>query len=212
MARWRAIIFSDECSVEIGKGKRKRWCFRLNYQGEKWKKENISPYKKRQRNLCMVWGAIWGSSCSDITFLERDPTSKRNGYSGRSYLTILEQALPTIWETGLRFMQDNAPIHASPLAKNWLSDNAIPVLEWPPYSPDLNPIEHAWARLKETVNALDPGLEEYGGGEEALKERLASLLEQAWLEISQDYFNKLVESMPRRIDAVIAAGSSYTKY
>ena len=160
----------------------------------------------------MVWGAIWGSSRSDIIFLERDPTSKRNGYSGRSYLTILEKALPTIWEPGLTFMQDNAPIYASCLAKNWLSDNAIPVLEWPPYSPDLNPIEHAWARLKETVHALDPGLEEYGGGEDALKKRLASLLEQAWLEISQDYFDKLVESMPRRIEAVIAAGGWYTKY
>jgi hypothetical protein len=212
MARWRAIIFSDECSIEIGKGRRKRWCFRLNYQGEKWKKENISPYKKGKGISVMVWGAIWGSSRSDIIFLERDPTSKHNGYSGRSYLAILEEALPTIWEPGLIFMQDNAPIHASHLVKNWLSDNMIPVLKWPPYSPDLNPIEHAWVRLKETAHALDPGLEEYGGGEDVLKEHLAGLTEQAWSEISQDYFDRLVESMPRRIKAVINAGGWYTKY
>jgi transposase len=89
-------------------------------------------------------------------------------------------------------MQDKAPIHASYLVKNWFSDNAILVLKWPPYSPDLNLIEHALARLKETVHALNPGLEEYGGGEDILKEYPARLIVQAWSEISQDYFNRLV--------------------
>jgi transposase len=41
------------------------------------------------------------------------------------------------------FMQDNAPIHTAHIIKDWLEEMAIEVLEWPPYSPDLNPIEHA---------------------------------------------------------------------
>jgi transposase len=41
---WRRIIWSDECSVEIGKGKRHKWVFRLNFHNEKWKKEYVDTY------------------------------------------------------------------------------------------------------------------------------------------------------------------------
>ena len=39
-------------------------------------------------------------------------------------------------------MQDNASIHTSRLARDWLQEHGIEVTDWPPYSPDLNPIEH----------------------------------------------------------------------
>ena len=39
------------------------------------------------------------------------------------------------------FQQDNDPKHTSKLAKNFLADESYTLLEWPPQSPDLNPIE-----------------------------------------------------------------------
>ena len=36
----------------------------------------------------------------------------------------------------------NTPPHTARITKQWLAHNGIPVLDWPPYSPDLNPIEH----------------------------------------------------------------------
>jgi transposase len=110
------------------------------------------------------------------------------------------------------FMQDNAPVHTAIVVKEWLQEMAIESINWPPYSPDLNPIEHAWMRLKETIYQLDPHIESYRGTKEEIRRYFKGLIEQAWIEISQDYFNNLIESMPRRVEAVIAAQGWYTKY
>jgi hypothetical protein len=93
-----------------------------------------------------------------------------------------------------------------------LEEMAIEVLEWPPYSPDLNPIEHAWSRLKETIYQIDPDIESFNGTKKELRKRFTELIEQAWESIGQEYFDRLVESRPRRIEAVIEAGGWYTKY
>ena len=49
----------------------------------------------------------------------------------------------------LFFMQDNAPGHAAEYTIQELKDRGIPVIEWPPYSPDLNPIEVVWNIMKD---------------------------------------------------------------
>jgi transposase len=55
-------------------------------------------------------------------------------------------------------MQDNAPIYLARQIQQWFKDNGIPLMKWPPFLPDLNPIEHAWAKLKELIYKLDPEL------------------------------------------------------
>lgn len=40
----------------------------------------------------------------------------------------------------------------------WFENMGIELLEWPPYSPDLNPIEQLWFKLKQLVNIIDPKL------------------------------------------------------
>lgn len=61
----------------------------------------------------MIWAAIRGTNRADLLQLERDLESKKQGYSSNSYIKIIEEMLPTIYEPGLTCMQDNAPIHIS---------------------------------------------------------------------------------------------------
>ncbi|KAJ5129196.1 uncharacterized protein N7515_005235 [Penicillium bovifimosum] len=104
---WMRVVWSDECSVEIGKGKRHRWVFHLNHTNKKYKKEHVITYRKSKGLSIMIWGAIWGGGSSKIYQMVRDEAFARNGYSARSYLDVLEGNLPQILDdTNRIFMQD----------------------------------------------------------------------------------------------------------
>ena len=143
--------------------------------------------------------------------MQRDETSRRQGYTASSYLKVLKEAIPTLWEPDLTFMQDNAPIHTARVVTEWFQERGIPILPWPPYSPDLNPIGHCWAKLKEKVLELYPDLETQGVSEEA-REEMIRAIKSSWDQLTHMFMKKLVWSMQRRVDAVLKAKGCYTKY
>lgn len=109
-------------------------------------------------------------------------------------------------------MQDNAKIHKAKKTMKWFEDRGIELLEWPPYSPDLNPIEQLWFELKCLVNVIDPGLAEVTSTDEATMERFTAAIQRAWASITPERIRGLVESMDERINAVIAAEGWYTRF
>ena len=210
LEQWSRVIWSDECSVEKGSGKQRQWVFRL--PKEKWNKEMIQPVPKGKGVSVMVWAAFWGDDRSDLYKLARDFTAKKMGYSANSYMELLNDNLLGIWQPGLIFMQDNAPIHKAKKVMEWFNENGIEVIDWPPYSPDLNPIEHVWYVLKKLVYQVNQNIDLVIGSDETVREVLWKALEEAWTLIDVKMMRRLIESMNRRIKACIASEGWYTKY
>jgi len=208
---WKTFLWSDECSIERGSGKKRQWVFRTPIQ--KWDKEMIQPYNKGKNKSVMIWACFGGNGQkSDLVFMPGDPNSKKGGVTSAAYLEVIKEQLPTLWEPGLIFMQDNAPIHTAHIIKNWLAENGIDVVDWPPYSPDLNPIEHVWRHLKEWVNEHHPELETLTGDDDMVKECMVKALQEGWAALKDELLENLAMSMERRIQAVLKAEGWYTRY
>ena len=143
----RPLKFSDECSLQKGSGHTQEWCFRYAY--EKWDHGMITEASPSRPPAQMVWGAIWLNRRgkprrSPLVIMKRDPDAPHNGYSAQSYIQALKEGLLPHHQLSQRFMHDNAPIHAADATTEFFEEHNITPIEWPPYSPDLNPIEHLW--------------------------------------------------------------------
>ena len=88
----------------------------------------------------------------------------------------------------------------------------IDVADHPPYSPDLNPIEHAWVLLKRQVTEDYPDLADTPGVVDTVKARLAEVLPLCWEKMPETLFETLWKSMPDRVQAIIEAKGWQTRY
>lgn len=108
-------------------------------------------------------------------------------------------------------MHDGAGMHTANIIKDWLKDCGYIVMNWPPYSPDLNPIEHLWLPTKAGAYLYIEDILELEG-EKNQKRLLGAEAVAAWSRIPTARLKKLVEYMPRRVKAVIEAAGGHTKY
>ena len=65
-------------------------------------------------------------------------------------------------------------------------------MNWPPYSSDMNSIEHLWFLLKEKVYDVCSDIEKAGGDDEKIRETLFEALFKAWEQLDACYLHDLV--------------------
>lgn len=101
------------------------------------------------------------------------------------------------------FQEDGDPTHTSKYTKKFKKSKKINCYEsWPPFSPDLNPIENMWAILKRDISNKIP----------KKLDQLEDLLVDKWAKIDIILCRKLIFSMPKRLQQVIDNKGGHTKY
>jgi transposase len=69
------------------------------------------------------------------------------------FLAFVEQLLCPALKQGDLVVMDNLSSHKVSEVRSWIESAGAQLLYLPPYSPDLNPIEKAWAKLKQLLRS-----------------------------------------------------------
>ncbi len=121
----------------------------------------------------MVWGCISAYGMGSLHILEGTMNAER-------YIKVLEQhTLPSRWHL---FQQDNAKPHTAAITTAWLRS-----------SPDLSPIENIWRIIKRKIRQIQP----------RTLQQLETYIRQEWDQIPTPKLQKLITSMPRRLQTVL---------
>ncbi|UYV67997.1 hypothetical protein LAZ67_5002746 [Cordylochernes scorpioides] len=146
MTEWHRVVFSDESRFCLSSDSRRVrvWCRR----GERSNPAAIVERPTVRQRGIMVWGAIAYDSRSPLLRIQGTMTAQRYVDDvlrpvTLPYLQVVPNAL---------YQQDNARPHTARISQQALQD--VQMLPWPPYSPDLSPIEHVWDIIGRRLHAL----------------------------------------------------------
>jgi len=195
---WDSIIWSDESKFELKSNNRRRYVWRK--KGDQFKKCNIIPTVKHGTGNIMVWGCCNSNGVGKLVQIDGIMT-------GATYVNILEDnlfesAVMLGLDRSFIFQQDNDPKHKSKVARLFFENNNVNILEWPPQSPDLNPIEHLWDHLDRNICQRA----RYS------KATFLGALKREWSKIDDQTVKRLIKSVPNRLQEVIKANGYQTSY
>ncbi|UYV84058.1 hypothetical protein LAZ67_X001011 [Cordylochernes scorpioides] len=120
MTEWHRVVFSDESRFCLSSDSRRVRVWRR--RGERSNPAAIVERPTVRQRGIMVWGAIAYDSRSPLLRIQGTMTAQR----------YVDDVL----------RPDNARPHTARISQQALQD--VQMLPWPPYSPDLSPIEHVW--------------------------------------------------------------------
>lgn len=194
-ADWERVIFSDETHVE------------LSPHGQHWVQRPVGaehdPAYVVPRKLHTERVTLWGCFCATEIGQAEIFVGE---FDAERYVALLDNLLATArhaFPSGMWwFQQDNAPQHTSRAAQRWLHTHGINCLDFPPLSPDLNPIENLWADLKSRAEARRA----------RTAEQLETDLKAEWEATSLTLLASLAHSMPARLARVRENNGHYAGY
>ncbi|CAF3067452.1 unnamed protein product, partial [Rotaria sp. Silwood2] len=195
---WKKVLFSDESTFYVIKRKSETKIWRT--KDEQWKEGCMAVAATGGGGRVGFWSVItWqGTGCFRVY---------SENTNSDVYCDILDNYLvPTLQLYGLEdnfmFQHDSARYHTSKQTDGKLQELNVKVLKWPAKSPDLNPIEHLWSIIDNKLKSRRMC---------SVKD-LTDGLSAEWLSITQELCEKLVFSMPQRIQKCIAVNGKCIDY
>ena len=125
--------------------------------------------------------------------------------SNTIYENILEDYMPELKRIGkneVLVLMDNHPVHKSLNSLKFYKEKGIKVIDFPPYSPDLNPIENIWGKIKNQIMK-----KEYQTLAVLMKD-----IEKEWDSITDNQLKNYSSSMKDRIHSCLLLEGMITKY
>lgn len=206
---WQHVVFTDEKSFGTKpSGKISVYSRTLSEHQNKYKHQ-----KYNVRATCKVWGCFTSHGVGPLIKVPKSMNSEQ--YSQ----IVLNKAIGSIRKqaklfgyamrppSGWIFQQDNAAYHVGPKAKEFFSQHKVPVMVWPPSSPDLNPMENLWSIIDHRVKEI--GIRRGGFSND---EELFAVIQRVWNDVKPKACNKLSSTMDDRIKSLGDANYHYINY
>lgn len=197
--QWRKILWSDETWVKAGTHRK---ILITRRPGEELDETCLVERIQRQAGW-MFWACFHSNIKGPSIFWEKDwGTINQESYCAHT--------VPVVhgWirmNPSLLFMQDNAPGHSAGRTKTELEERGVSVVYWPSLSPDLNPIETLWNRMKDWLAIHYPA-------KKATYDQLRQQVTEAWAAIGSEVLDELIGTMHQRCQDVINAEGGHTKW
>ncbi|GFS85606.1 transposable element Tcb1 transposase [Trichonephila clavipes] len=200
---WRHVAFSDESRFMLHRTDG-RWRIRRETSERNPPATIAGTVQARGRSI-MVWGMFSWHSLGSLIIVE----GTIDQYTS-THLSLRTMSTPTCALFFLRMMASSSRTmrgcHTAASVRAWFEEHQdeFTVLPLPANSPDLNPIEHLWYHLDRVVRAMDPQPRNLA--------QLAMALVSAWLNIPENTFRDLSDSLPARLAAVHSAKGGYSGF
>lgn len=194
---WGNVIFADESRFKVsGNDGRQRIYRRI---GERFAECCVNQRNWYGNGSVMVWAGISLHTKTDLVIVNGNLNAAQfQNQVLRPHLIPHMQA-----NRPMTLAHDNAPCHTARTTRQILRNNNVQVMDWPPCSPDLNPIEHVWDELGRRVRSLR---------QQQNVQQLSNDLLQVWNAIPQRFLFNFINSMRARCLAVIRSNGGHTKY
>ncbi|GFX10076.1 transposable element Tcb1 transposase [Trichonephila clavipes] len=183
--QWSCVMFSDKSRFSLQSDFRLTLIWRA--PGTRYHQENTIERHCYGGSGWLVWGGI-------ILVFRTDLHVQSVTMTGHIYRDVILEQHVRLFRGAMGaeflFMDNNARPHHAHIVDECLESEDITRMDWPAYSPDLNPIEHVWDMLGRRIAARQ-------SPPTCLPELRRALLNE-WCNILQDQIVNLILSMPRR--------------
>lgn len=197
--QWSSVLFSDESRFALQHNDGRVLVYRR--PGERFADVNVREHNAFGGGTVMVWGAFSFHQRTNLYIINGNLNAIR--YRDEILRPLVIPCLRAIGNRAV-YQDDNARPHRARIVNDFLLQNNVTRMDWPAYSPDMAPIEHAWDVLARRVRENHPPPQDLN--------QLSQWLTQEWQAMPQNLFQTLVTSMRRRCVACVAARGGHTRY